>query len=462
MRPPPSGDHTVGRGRHLASLALVAACLIAVSVAPHAQRPRSLVDDARGVAAWLRATAIPVGEARAWAKTPGSNARPDATLYSGTPGVVLFFLELHRATGDAAALADARAGADWLLARVDAEPQAGLYTGLAGIGFTLTEVWKVTKDPRYRAGASRVVDRLKTMARPPGEGAEGVEWSASSDIISGTAGIGLYLLSAARELGRPDATDLAAAAGRRLLGQSIAAAGGEKWAPNPAAPARLYPNFSHGTGGVAYFLATLHQATRDRRFLDGALGGARYLLKVAKTDGDVCLIFHHEPEPDGLDLYYLGWCHGPAGTARLFHRLREITGDREWQEWVRKSARGIQTSGIPESRTPGFWNNVGMCCGSASVAEFFLSYHQTTGDRDAVGFARKLTDEILAKATRDAQGTRWIHAENRVSPNDLTAQTGWMQGASGIGAWLLRLDAFDRGAVPVVTLPDSPFAWTPR
>ena len=81
---------------------------------------------------------------------------------------MLFFLELHHATGDPR-IRTARAGADWLLSQVDSEAQAGLYTGLAGIGFTLTETWKATKDTRYRDGANRVVDRLKHMAKPFGD-----------------------------------------------------------------------------------------------------------------------------------------------------------------------------------------------------------------------------------------------------------------------------------------------------
>jgi hypothetical protein len=36
-------------------------------------------------------------------------------------------------------------------------------------------------------------------------------------------------------------------------------------------------------------------------------------------------------------------------------------------------------------------------------------------------------------------------------------ETGWMQGAAGIGAWLLRLDGFDRGRPVAIVLPDSPF-----
>ena len=413
-----------------------------------------LLQEARDVAKWLRQVALETPAGLAWAGTPAPQAQPVSNLYAGSAGVVLFFLELHHATGDAADLTSARRGADWLVSRIDMEKQAGLYTGLAGLGFVLTEAWKATGDTRYRDAANRALDRVMSMSRRVGDG---VEWSPVSDIISGTAGIGLYLLSAARDLNRPDARELAAAAGRRLVEQRIDVEGGVKWAMTPANPTRLYPNFSHGTAGIAYFLAKLSEATKDKIFLQTAIDGARYLLKVAKTDGDACLVFHHEPESDGLDLYYLGWCHGPAGTARLFHQLAKITGQREWRTWVDRSARGVRASGIPEQETPGFWNNVGQCCGSASVADFFLSYHELTRDRDALDFARRVTAQLLSKATRDELGTRWVHAEHRIQPTNLAAQTGWMQGAAGIGGWLLRLEGLERNRKPQVSFPDSPW-----
>ena len=58
---------------------------------------------------------------------------------------------------------------------------------------------------------------------------------------------------------------------------------------------------------------------------------------------------------------------------------------------------------------------------------------------------------------RDTGGIRWPHAEHRTRPAEVAAQTGWMQGAAGIGAWFLHLDAFERGAAPPIRLPDSPF-----
>jgi lantibiotic modifying enzyme len=219
------------------------------------------------------------------------------------------------------------------------------------------------------------------------------------------------------------------------------------------------PNFSHGTAGVAYFLATLYQETRQKKFLDAALAGTRYLLSIAKTDGGVCLIFFNEPW--AKDIYYLGWCHGPAGTARLFYRLYQVTGDRKWMDWVNKSARGVLASGIPEKQTPGFWNNVGQCCGSAGVVEFFLSLHRLTRDPEYLNFAQRVADDMWDRGTREGGGAdaklKWIQAEHRLAPELLIAQTGYMQGASGIAMSLLHLGEFHRALDPAITLPDSPF-----
>ena len=216
------------------------------------------------------------------------------------------------------------------------------------------------------------------------------------------------------------------------------------------------PNFSHGTAGVAYFLATLHQRTGERAFLDAALGGARHLRSIAVRDGAGFKVHHHDG--DGTDLFYLSWCHGPAGTARLFHRLAEITREPEWSALVDHCASAIAATGIPERRTPGFWNNVSQCCGNAGVAEFFIDVHRLRGDVRYLHFARRNADDLLARATRDAAGTRWVQAEHRVRPELLVAQTGWMQGAAGMGALLLHLDGALAGRPRAIVLPDSPFA----
>jgi lantibiotic modifying enzyme len=218
---------------------------------------------------------------------------------------------------------------------------------------------------------------------------------------------------------------------------------------------RLMPNFSHGTAGIAYFLAELYKETKKREFLDAALSGARYLLSIANTEGDSCLVFHDEPDNKGL--YYLGWCHGPVGTARLFFLLAGVTGDRSWLDWVRRSANGLLRSGIPEQETPGFWNNAGICCGLAGVGEFFLDLYREWGDVSYLDFSKRVASRLLAKATVDDGRMSWLQAEHRTRPDYLFAQTGYMQGAAGIGTFLLRLAAAGRVAPKRIVFPDTPF-----
>ncbi len=439
-----------GGRRRLVFIAAVIAGFTLASIA--AERP--YLDAALQTAKWIRSSAIRTDNGTVWPSDPRDAKTVNTSLYSGTPGVILFFLEAHRSTGDQSFLKDARAGADHLLASLAEQKEAGLYTGLAGIGFTLAETFKITGDAKYRDGALRCARLIRERA-VKADG--GVEWNDSTDIISGSAGVGLFLLYAARELKDSAARETAIQAGMRLIALGRPEAVGINWRMSPKFP-RSMPNFSHGTAGVAYFFASLYAETKKKEFLDAALAGANYLKSIANTEGEGCLVFHHEP--DGKDLYYLGWCHGPVGTARLFYRLYQVTGDKAWMEWTEKSARSVMASGIPEKQTPGFWNNVSVCCGSAGVAEFFLNLHRVTGAPKYLEFSKRVTAQLLAKGTRDEAGLRWTQAEHRVKPELLIAQTGYNQGAAGIGIWLLHLDAFQQGRQGKkawITLPDSPF-----
>ncbi len=432
-------------------IVMIVSSVLFSSQASVIKKKRPYVEAAFEAARWIRASAVQTGQGTTWPAVPEDKKSMNNTLYSGTPGVVLFFLEAYYSTGDKSFLDDARSGADYLLATLEEEKAPGLYVGVSGIGFVLEETFKATKEKKYRKGVERCLEYLKDNALKKGKG---VEWSQTTDIISGTAGTGLFLVYAAREWEDPSLLELAVQAGQRLMELGQAEAGGTKWAMDPEYP-RLMPNFSHGTAGISYFLASLYAETQQKKFLDAALAGARYLQSIAHKEDDVCLIFHHEP--GGQDLYYLGWCHGPTGTAQLFYRLYQVTGDKEWIEWSERCARAILQSGIPEKQTPGFWNNVGQCCGSAGVAEFFLHLHRITNKQEYLDFTRRLTSDLLKRSTRDEAGLRWVHAEHRTRPELLLAQTNLMQGAAGIGLWLLHLDYFEQGQKHRIILPDCPF-----
>jgi lantibiotic modifying enzyme len=377
------------------------------------------------------------------------------SLYTGYPGVLLFLVELHRATGDRAWLDLATSGADALAASLPdsatGEDSAGLYTGLAGIAYTLEEVGRARGDARYEAAIRKALGVILTSAHDAGSG---IEWTDTTDIISGGAGIGLYLLRASASVREPTAREAAIRVGRRLVEREYRSGDASLWMMSPGFT-RNMPNFSHGTAGVSYFLATLAGETREKSFADAAVRGARYLQSIATpTDGDGRRIFHNDP--DGRELFYLSWCHGPAGTARLFHTLGSVTGDRSWSAYVPRLAQGIVGSGVPQ-RSPGFWNNISQCCGNCGVSDFFVSLHGLTGDASHLAFAQRVADDTLGRATAEGDGLKWVQAENRVSPNDVLAQTGLMQGAAGVGLSMLRLDGALRGRKPTIVLPDAPF-----
>ncbi len=441
--------------RLVIAVALAAAILGGWLRVPSDDGNRPYRDAACEAARWLRSVAVETDDGRIWPVDPDGDGDRVDHLYHGNAGVVLYFVTLARATGEAGYLEDARRGADHLLASLPEELgpyEAALYTGVAGIGYVLDQVARATGEERYREGVERVVRLLRREAVPA---AGGVEWPPSTDIVGGSAGIGLFLLDAGRALDDPEATALAAAAGRRLLGLAEPTEdGGRRWPMEPEYP-RIMPNFSHGTAGVAYFLASLYLETGEEAFLEAALAGARHLLAIAETRSTSCRIHHHTP--GGEELFYLGWCHGPAGTGRLFYRLYQATGDEEWLDWLRRFAGAVAESGIPEDGTPGFWNNVGQCCGSAGVVEFLLGVDRVLGEESRRPLARRLADDVLDRATRTADGLKWIQAEHRVRPELLVAQTGYMQGAAGVGMMLLRLDGAEQGRPLTGALPDSPF-----
>jgi lantibiotic modifying enzyme len=273
-------------------------------------------------------------------------------------------------------------------------------------------------------------------------------------MISGTAGTGLFLLHAGRAWKRKDLVTLAAKAGRRLMATGEPAEGGRMWYPS-ATFRKNYPNFSHGTSGVSYFLATLHQQTSEKRFLDAALDGVRYLDAVAHRENGTTKIFHSTE--GGENRYYLSWCHGPVGTSRLFYRLHRITGERRWLGWVDSLTRAVFESGVPEQRTSGYWNNISQCCGNVGIGQFCIDLARYHPGAMVAAFRDRVIKDTTARATDDADGMRWVQAENRIEPDNLVAQTGFMQGAAGVGTFFLQLDALDRGTPWKFPQPDTPF-----
>lgn len=412
-----------------------------------------------------------------WRRTDAPASRAELSLYHGSAGVLLAQLEWFAATGDAARLELAVRAGDELLAALPDEPvSVALFPASPGHAVALIELSRATGDGRYRDAAAHLLERLRAAAHPLGSGIGWIEVDPFADITGvtesreifdqsvGACGAGMVFLHAHRLGVHPDALAWATAVADRLIDVAEREPEGWRWLLMSDMPYTFRaPNFAHGSAGVAYFLADLYRDTGEARHLAAALEGARFVQHHAVPVGDGCLVKH--TEDDRPTIFYLGVCHGPAGTGRLFHLLADITGDASWTGFADALLRGVLATGVPEQRIAGFWNNHGQCCGDAGLGDYALFVHQRTGDPVALDLARRLADHVMdvAEVTEGDDGRQrcWTQAEHRNRPDFVQRATGLFQGAAGIGSFLLHLATTLEGHPVKVALPDQPFTAGP-
>jgi hypothetical protein len=117
--------------------------LRALASSPDSVRHRGAPADYRAAALsaerWIAASAVRDRDGVRWPADPAVPTAITPDLYSGSAGVVLFYLELHHATGNERHLKEAVAGARALTAAAPSSAGgvsgdgAGLYTGVAGL-----------------------------------------------------------------------------------------------------------------------------------------------------------------------------------------------------------------------------------------------------------------------------------------------------------------------------------------
>ena len=403
-----------------------------------------------------------------------NSAKPDIvshSLYNGTAGTLIYYLELYAATGESDYLEIAVSAADDLIQYVDKKETAAcaMYTGWPGYVFALGEVARASHETRFSDAAALALNKLKASSTSLGCGIGWVEKMPFTEIHGhtgnreiydasvGAAGAGFVMLYAANIGLHDQALAWATAVGDRLLEVAYQTPGGLNWALMSDMPFKWTPsNFAHGAAGVGAFLAQLFNATSDPKYLEAAQKAADHLIDISKPVGDGLLIPHFT-ESAGADRYYLGACHGPAGTSRLFHQLAWMTNEKKYQDWNDSALKGLLAMGAPEERSAGYWNNYGQCCGDAGVGDYALQLFHTSQKQTYLELAKRVAKSLEAKATEHGTSRCWDHAEHRERPEFLQSQTGYMQGAAGIGSFLLHLHTTLIGQPVKIAFPDLPY-----
>jgi lantibiotic modifying enzyme len=413
---------------------------------------------------WVADAAIPADGGATWPSTRMPGAPVSDDLYDGTAGVLLAFAQA-RLAGLSGWDEAARAAAGRLryLAEdqgADPAPDIGLYTGLSGAAAAL-RIWATTGGgPADAAAADRMLARIGLIvATAPARGI--------ADMIEGDAGVLVVLTRFGAGPARPPqpARPAAVALADRLVRAARWEDGEPDWPDGPDGPDSgddpvSYPNFSHGAAGVGYALAAASGPLRRPDLLELAASAGRRLVRLGtRPDGTLAVPYRVPPrQPDSRPEFSYGWCHGPTGTMRLFALLDRLQPGQGWSEAVAAARLAVRFSGLPARLYPGFWDNIGQCCGTAGVGEMALDAFGDTSDPGWLAWADELAQDVLNRRIGDADGVRWSHTEHRARPPELPPAVGWMQGAAGIAGWLLRLVRAHRDGpdAPRIGWPDHP------
>ena len=462
---------------------------------------RALLAAPARIGLWLNATCACDQHGCRWPMNstdaaPGAHPYLAESLYYGPLGVAIFLRQLGATQAGWQGLAIAALEAARAYVATGAAVQAygsnaGFYYGLAGIAYGL----RVASDglpnaSSFADAASRLETHVLSTVSPFSTNVSARLWN-NTDVAHGAAGTGLYFLWLSRRASLPPqarqaAIEAAKRAGHWLLSRAESVGDdGLRWARGPDTDGEhahaYYPTFCCGGAGVAYLLSELSQARGvasgdAAAFLDAARRGATHVVSLGRAVPADGLLVPHEEEGDGLHEYYLGWCGGPPGWARLLVSLYRATRDARWLAPLAAATRSVVALVRPESLDMLYpqgaapWANLGQCCGASAAGQFLLSLGESDAalpldaalKRNATAAALGLAEAIAARgvaAAPDGLGLATPSPEEHAVPLDTRWQAGWMQGAAGVGSFLLHAHAVASGGAEGrrVPWPDEPW-----
>lgn len=296
--------------------------------------PRTVFAGAAGLLAVLaridpRSAAVAALLDRVYADPPAGPVLPG--LYTGVAGIAWAGYDVARLRGEdpGRALALARQiPTDWHIPDV--------VHGLAGAGLAFAHLWQHGAGEQFRDRVAACADNL---AKSAVETKYGLMWPFPADSDSalagraaygfahGVAGIGTFLLVAARVTGDDRHRELAIRAGRTLVANVQGDQANAWWYAGPdeqeiGGYPVCAPHWCNGASGVGTFLLRLGQATSDPKWTDLARRAATTVRREAR----------------GVSTCY---CHGLAGNADFLLDMADSLGDERYRTWAEEIARAI-------------------------------------------------------------------------------------------------------------------------
>ena len=338
------------------------------------------------------------------------------------------------------------------LAEVEVGPD--LFSGVSGIAWAAEHVQRMIaeRDGDGEAdgggeGVGEPNDLNRQVDQALADLLEQSPWEDPFDIVSGLAGIGVYLLS---RIERPKARQCFGLLLDRLEELAEKTEAGVTWRTSPELllpfERRLHPEgyynlgMAHGVPGIIALLAAALEREiapgRVRPLLDGAV---RWLVEQKLPRGSL--------REDGVFPYFvakaeqrkpgrMAWCYGDLGVSlALAQAARALDSDRWMQEALSvaeiAATRGFESSGVVSA---------GFCHGAAGAAHLFNRLAQATG-AETMRQATLAWVERLWAYQRAGEGLeRFVFAEKSLAYDSPDHQRfDLLNGPTGVALTLLAL-----------------------
>lgn len=360
-----------------------------------------------------------------------SSAAIGPELYAGSAGVALFLTELYgwtrepefRATAEGAL----RRSVQHLRSRPTPASPLSLFAGHLGVAYALARLSDLAPDAKIIAELPRLV----------GEAVDAIGAPHGLDLITGTAGTILALLSLSRREGFERCLDGASLCGEELCdaarwdGESCswdaARASGSSFTWGPMT------GLSHGASGIALALLELYARTGGRRLLDVARGAFAFEDGLFIEEVGNWIDVRHAYSrrlgvPSGA--CQTTWCHGAPGIGLARARAMKLDPERAEQHALAARAAARTTSAAICQKMEVSGHDATLCHGVAGLSGVLLSVGAQLGDASLCVLSADCMERLAGQYAAAADWPSGIHAGG--------PHPGLMIGAAGLGLHLLR------------------------
>jgi type 2 lantibiotic biosynthesis protein LanM len=342
------------------------------------------------------------------------------SLYDGCCGIALLFGALYKITQDKIFSSLTLSALQTLrnslykeeFNRFSIEAGIGGAIGLGSIIYSLVRCSDFLSDLNLLEDAERIASFIEP---------EIIDSDNHLDILSGSAGAVLSLLSLYKKTGKDKFLEKAIFCGKRLVKCfTTTTAGYRAWI---TLGGRFLTGFSHGTSGITYALLKLYEITKEDIFLAIAFEGIKYeSLLFSRDKGNWADL---RIESSSSRYLKRSWCHGSPGI--ILSRLGNFKffRDQEVTEEIEIALNYLKRLGLQTNDT--------LCCGNFGKIEALLVAAIILERPDLLETSRQWSKILIQRAKESGSFCLFANLPRSIY------NPGFFQGVAGIGYELLRL-----------------------